>query len=135
MTRQLAVLVVDDDPASCSTMADILALEGFQATEATSGREAIERCERERFDFVLLDMVLPDIDGLETLSAIKRIAPKTRVIMITAHDATSLCDRALAAGAWSVFAKPASLAAFLLLLMTPIASDEADSGSEPTDGS
>ncbi|MBM4336064.1 MAG: response regulator [Deltaproteobacteria bacterium] len=78
------ILVVDDDPAVRESVSEILAAEGAQVALVGNGREAIERMRRERFDLVLSDVVMPEMDGYELFQAARREAPDTPVVLMTA---------------------------------------------------
>jgi len=111
------VLVVDDELGIRETMQDILALEGYEVATAESGEKAVAACRTDRFDFALLDIHMPGMNGVDTLRAIKGIDPSVRVIMITGYDTGTLTDQAMQAGAEAVFRKPLDVATFLPLLL------------------
>jgi len=117
MGEKPKVLVVDDDAGIRETMADILALEGYEVTLAADGEEAIAIAQRERFDVALLDIRMPKMDGVETLKILKNMAPEIRVIMITGFEVGDLADEALEFGAEAVFRKPLDVATFLPVLL------------------
>ncbi|MFI5314754.1 MAG: response regulator [Myxococcota bacterium] len=78
------ILVVDDDTAVRESIAEILRSEGASVDEVANGREAIERLRRERFELVLSDVVMPEMDGYELFQAARREAPDTPVVLMTA---------------------------------------------------
>jgi PAS domain S-box-containing protein len=78
------ILVVDDDTAVRESVAEILRDEGAVVASVGNGREAIERMRRERFDLVLSDVVMPEMDGYELFQAARREAPDTPVVLMTA---------------------------------------------------
>jgi len=116
MPKMPCVLVVDDEPGIRETMSDILALEGFSVTVASDGEAAVAMCAERSFDFALLDIRMPGMGGVETLQALKAMAPSLRVVMITGYEAGDLARRAMEAGAEAVFRKPLDVASFLPLL-------------------
>ena len=114
------VLVIDDDPGIRETMLDILSLEGYEVDAVDCGERAVELSEKGRYDFALLDIRMPGMNGVQTLRELKRIDDEIRVIMITGYDESELATEAMEAGAEAVFHKPLDVATFLPLLMTPI---------------
>ncbi|MBG9388944.1 response regulator [Caenimonas aquaedulcis] len=106
MTRG-AVLVIEDDPDIASVLVDYLRRDGFQATHSSDGRQGLALAQRIRPDLVLLDVMLPGLDGMEILKAIRRDG-ETPVIMITAR--VEEVDRllGLAMGADDYVCKPFS---------------------------
>ncbi len=102
------VLVVDDIPANVKLLEARLAAEYFDVLSAHSGKEALEICERERVDVVLLDVMMPEMDGFETCRRIKA-NPKTHhvpVVLVTALDQVSDKVRGLQGGADDFLTKP-----------------------------
>jgi DNA-binding NtrC family response regulator len=103
-----SVLVVDDEALIRWSLTEMLAERGYTVTEASDARSAvaaIETAERP-FDVVLLDYRLPDSADLRLLEKIRRLAPTSQVIMITAHNSPELALGAAALGAYSVISKP-----------------------------
>src|SRR4030095_4721144 len=94
------VLVVDDEALIRWTLAPALGERGYEVTEAADGRGAIAAFEgaADPFDVVLLDYRLPDSADLRLLSTLKRLAPTTRIIMVTAHSHTELTQGATSMG-------------------------------------
>ncbi len=115
----LRVLIVDDDEGIRETMDDILSLEGYEVDQAGSGMVAIEKCQRQAYDIILLDIRMPEMNGLETLREIKKLDPDVRVIMITGFDVGDLARQALEEGAEALFRKPLDVATFLPVLLMP----------------
>lgn len=104
MTHQ--ILVVDDDSELRENMCEILSEAGFAVTPAASGEEALDCLERQSFDAVLLDLIMPGLGGKEVLPLIKRQAPSVRVIMITAFATIDNAVAAMRAGADDYITKP-----------------------------
>ena len=104
----LRILIVDDEPLIRWSLAETLAELGHSVCEAGDGASAVRwltGAERP-FDVVLLDFRLPDSNDLDLLSAIRRIAPGTAVIMMTAYGTPEVASTALKLGAFRVVAKP-----------------------------
>jgi DNA-binding NtrC family response regulator len=100
------VLVVDDDEDARAALAKILAAEGFQAVAAADGEAAIARVASEPPAVVLLDQIMPGLDGIETLRRLKAIAPEVQVIMVTGYGDTSSAVQAMKLGAYDYLTKP-----------------------------
>src|SRR6201996_2600160 len=104
------ILVVDDVPANVKLMEARLSAEYFDVITALSGQEALATCERAQCDIVLLDVMMPDMDGFEVCRRLKA-NPSTHhlpVIMVTALDQASDRIRGLEAGADDFLTKPVS---------------------------
>ena len=99
------VLVVDDDPAIRELVREFLAESPVTVTEAGTGQAALEALRREVPDLVLLDMRLPDMDGLEVLTEL-RLVGDFPVIVITADSSSSRTIRAIQGGAYDYLVKP-----------------------------
>ncbi len=110
MTKKSArsVLVVDDEALIRWSLAEMLGERGYVVTEAGDGRTAVAAIEssEEPFDIVLLDYRLPDSADLRLLEKVRRLAPTSQVIMITAHNSPELAQGAAALGAYRVVSKP-----------------------------
>ncbi len=104
-----SVLVVEDNEDLCQTLADVMRKEGHRVRTAFSGGQALSILRKDLIDLVLLDIKLPEIDGLRVLEEIKEIDPDLLVIMITAiTDAQPAVD-AMKKGAYDYLMKPFEL--------------------------
>jgi two-component system response regulator MprA len=103
------VLVVDDEPAVRDSIERVLRHDGFEVDVASDGREAIRRLAVVRPDLVLLDVLMPHIDGLETCRRMRDTGDRTPVLMLTARDAVGDRVAGLEAGADDYLAKPFAL--------------------------
>jgi DNA-binding NtrC family response regulator len=102
------VLVVDDEALIRWTLAETLAERGYFVKEAGDAGTALQAIQEstDPFDVILLDYRLPDSKDLNLLSEIKRLAPATQVIMVTAHGSPELAEKATALGAYAMISKP-----------------------------
>ena len=105
-SRKGSILIVDDEKEIVESLEELLKTEGYQAARALTAEEGLQKLGREPFDLVLLDVNLPDSNGLEVLQAIKRDSPETAVIMITAYDSSQVAFQASREGAESYITKP-----------------------------
>ena len=104
------ILVVDDEPSIVDAVATALRYEDYDVEEAGTGREALSAVPRFEPDLVVLDWMLPDIDGLEVGRRLRAQGYKTAVLFLTAKDATENKVEALRAGGDDYVTKPFSLA-------------------------
>ena len=102
------VLIVDDEALIRWSLAETLGERGYVVTEAGDRRNAVAAIQQapEPFDVVLLDYRLPDSGDLRLLEDVRRLAPRSQVIMITAHNSPELARGAAALGAYRVVSKP-----------------------------
>jgi len=100
------ILVVDDAAFMRLRAVKLLADAGYAVIEAENGRLAVEVYARERPDAVLLDITMPEMDGLEALTEIRKIDPAARVAMLTAMGQQSIVMDAIKRGARDFVVKP-----------------------------
>ncbi|MGH7268091.1 MAG: response regulator [Candidatus Rokuibacteriota bacterium] len=113
--RPRRVLVVDDDAAITATFEKILRGEGYEVATATDGEEAIQKARQTAFDFVLLDLVMPRMDGLTALRYLNSVAPDARVVILSAYLGRNWEAEALRLGAAAVLPKPPDIPKLLRL--------------------
>ena len=104
------ILVVDDEPSIVDAVATALRYEGFEVEEAASGRAAIELAAAFEPDLIVLDWMLPDIDGIEVGRRLRALGFNSAVLFLTAKDGTENKVEALRAGGDDYVTKPFSLA-------------------------
>jgi len=106
-----SILVVDDEELNRDILSRRLVKEGYTVTVADGGKEALDMLRLERYDLVLLDIMMPGIDGYEVLNPIRSepILHNTPVIMVTALSDASTIKRCLALGATDYVGKPFEL--------------------------
>ncbi len=85
MDKQARILIVDDDENIRKTMKAILEDEGYMVDSAANGKEAVEKTNTATYNLTLLDIKLPDMDGVELLKLMKDTIPRTRKIMVTGY--------------------------------------------------
>jgi two-component system response regulator MprA len=105
----MRVLVVEDEPAVRESLERVLLHEGFDVDVAADGREAIRQVAAARPDAVLLDVLMPQLDGLEVCRRMRDTGDRTPVLMLTARDAVGDRVAGLEAGADDYLAKPFAL--------------------------
>jgi len=100
------IVIADDEKFLCATVADILRDEGYKVTVAYDGADVLPIVEREKVDLVLLDLTMPRMNGLETLTAIKKKSPQTRIIMLSGYGTKSYEEQADELGSDGFINKP-----------------------------
>ena len=103
------ILVVDDDPEVRMATRDFLSSKGYEVSVAEGGREALRLLDDSPADVVLLDVAMPDMDGMETLKRIISTHPNMPVIMVTANADIEITSRVLRLGAADYVPKPFDL--------------------------
>ncbi len=109
--KDKSILIVDDYPAVRRAIKDIVLALGMSAEEAENGLEAQARLKERKFDMVLSDLVMPEMDGFELTEALRN-APEYRrlpVVIISTHDDAKYIFRALHLGADDYLVKPPSM--------------------------
>lgn len=103
------ILVVDDEKNMRLTLAAILEEEGYSVTEAATGDQAVERCEQQAFDVVLMDVRMPGLNGVDAFRKIRRHQEGIKVILMSAYVVDDLKRVALDEGAVAFLSKPLNL--------------------------
>ena len=103
MTR---VLIVDDDRDHAESLADVLDMRGYETALAFSGEQALQVFREADFDFVLLDVKLPGINGVDTFLEMREIRHNAKVMMMTGFSVEQLVAQAIEGGALGVIHKP-----------------------------
>jgi DNA-binding response OmpR family regulator len=101
-----AILVVDDDPDILAALSDLLEHEGYQVTCASTCGDALAEATASPYDAVLLDLGLPDGDGLSVLDILRNLNPSLPVIILTAFGSPEYRAKSLSHGAFSCVNKP-----------------------------
>jgi two-component system, OmpR family, response regulator MprA len=109
MSEAARLLVVDDEPALREALQSSLEFEGYRVDTAPDGQAALESLARERFDAVLLDVMMPRLDGLTACRRLRQAGDHVPVLMLTARDAVGDRVSGLDAGADDYLVKPFEL--------------------------
>jgi two-component system nitrogen regulation response regulator NtrX len=104
-----SILVVDDEEAIVSSLSSILQDEGYEVSVAKSGAEALKAYMSDPPDLMLLDIWMPDMDGLETLRRIREVMPNAQVMVMSGHGSIETAVKAIKLGAYDYIEKPLSL--------------------------
>jgi len=106
MKGKTRILIVDDDISFACSLSDILSEKGHETWVVNNGEDAISKSKEITFNVILMDIKMPVMDGVETFKRIKKISPKSAVIMMTAYSVEELIKDALKEGAYGVLPKP-----------------------------
>jgi two-component system OmpR family response regulator len=102
----LRILIVDDEEELVSILIERLKFRGFDVRGAGGGLEALEFSRDADFDVAVIDVKMPEINGIETMRRLKAVRPHTRVILLTGHGSHLEGDEGMAAGAYDYLEKP-----------------------------
>ena len=100
------IMVIDDESSIRESLDQILRLEGYEVEAIESGARAIHAFQDSMYDLILLDLKMPDMDGIEVFKRIHQISPETRVILLTGHGSLESAIEALRLGAQDYLLKP-----------------------------
>lgn len=106
MENNIKVLLTDDEERFLLSTARILIRRGYIASTARNGKEAIASIKKEKVDVVVLDIRMPELDGIETLKELKRIDPEVEVILLTGHASVDTAVEGMKLGAREFLIKP-----------------------------
>jgi DNA-binding NtrC family response regulator len=103
------VLLVDDEKDFLEVMAERMAARGIEVSTASSAAEAIRLAEKESFDAIIVDLMMPEMDGIEALKLLKKEKPESQVILLTGHATLEKGIEAMKLGAVDFLEKPADI--------------------------
>lgn len=110
------ILLVDDEQAVRESLRDIFKEKGYVVDFAANGNEALKLFESQRHPVVLIDLVMPDLDGKMLLDAIKRLEPETQVVIITGYPMLGKMLKSFREDIVRVMEKPLDVEALLKLI-------------------
>jgi DNA-binding NtrC family response regulator len=106
MTGKTRILVVDDEAAIRESLKDWLMEDGYEVGLAVNGLEAVSIVEEQNWDIILLDLKMPEMDGIEAMEKIKAVSPDSEIIMMTAFATIDTAVKAIKMGAFDYLVKP-----------------------------
>ncbi len=115
------ILIVDDEKSILKTLRGILEDEGFAVREAENGKAALDEVSRREPDIVLLDIWLPDLDGIEVLKQMKQSRPELPVVMMSGHGTIEMAVRSTKLGAYDFIEKPLGMEKTILTIQHALA--------------
>ena len=103
------VLLVDDEKDFLDIMTERMVVRGIKVSTATSAEEALKMVQKESFDAVIMDLMMPEMDGFKALKLFKMTRPELPIILLTGNVPEEKCIEAVKLGAMDVIEKPADL--------------------------
>ena len=103
------VLIVDDEKDFLEIMAERMEARGMEVSTATSAEDALVMVRTEPYDAIIMDFMMPEMDGFKALKLFKETKPEIQIILLTANVPEEKCIEAIALGALDVIEKPADL--------------------------
>lgn len=110
------ILIVDDEPAIRRALRDVLEFEKYEVTEASNGTECLVKLKQGKFDLIVLDIKMPQMDGMDALDRIAILSPEVPVVMISGHADIDTAVEAVKKGAFDFISKPLDLNRLLITL-------------------
>lgn len=114
MSKKASILVVEDEPAICDGLVDVLVFHGYEVESADDGKEGLRLALSGRYDLLLLDVMLPGIDGYEICNRVRETDGEQPIMMLTARTADDEIIHGLKLGADDYVGKPFSIQQLLL---------------------
>jgi DNA-binding NtrC family response regulator len=114
MSDKPRVLIVDDEERFRTTLRKLLGVRGLDAADVGSAREAFEAIRENPFDVVLLDVKMPEMDGIEALAEIKKENPQIEVIILTGHASVDAAIEIMKLGGYEYMLKPCAIDELML---------------------
>jgi CheY-like chemotaxis protein len=115
------VLIVDDNQSMAKTLVSVLKIKGYEAEAVHSGAEALSRMNELKFDWVVSDIKMPGITGVELNRTVRTQHPGVRFVLMTAYSTDSLVEQGLNEGVLACLEKPLDLERLFNLLNQPVA--------------
>ena len=112
----IKILVADDEPSHRQMIEAVLAAEGYEVTQAEDGQAAISAIEDRFYDLVIMDIRMPNVDGIQALQKIKQISPDIPVIIMTAYASVGTAVDALKSSAFDYLIKPLDIEELKILV-------------------
>ena len=129
-TKYLRLLLVDDEKGYVDVLSNRLSKRSFIVTKAYNGTEAIQSMRKKDFDVAVLDLKMEDMDGIEVLKVLKKLAPEMPVIMLTGHGSQTAAKEGIEAGAFDYLTKPCEIQELIVKINEACASERSKKGGE-----
>jgi len=110
------ILITEDDEDLAFVIREALVRQGYEAEVAPTAGALLDRLKASQYDLILLDVRLPDMDGLDAIPRVRDLAPETPIIVMTAHGTRQIAINAITRGAYDFFTKPLKMAEFQVVV-------------------
>ena len=114
--KSMRILLVDDEEELVSALCERLQMRGYEAEYVLSGADAVRRVRENPYDVAVIDVMMPDMNGLETLMNIKMLRPDTEVILLPGRSDEEDSKAGLKHGAFDYLIKPVNIARLIELM-------------------
>lgn len=118
---KVSILIVDDEPSVGDALRLILESQGYEVVLVVNGRQGIKQARTRSFEFIIVDLLLPDITGLQVIKEIHEQQPETPIVLVSGHGSPQVFAEARGLGAIGALAKPFPPAEILTLIRTALA--------------
>jgi DNA-binding NtrC family response regulator len=122
----IRLLLIDDEVGYVNVLSNRLSKRNFQVGKASSGSEAFQVLRQQDFDVAVLDLKMEDMDGIEVLKILKKMAPELVVIMLTGHGSAEAAHEGIKQGAYDYLTKPCELNELIKKIQEAYAQRSAD---------
>ncbi len=106
MSSKPSILIVDDEERFRITLAKLLSVKGFEVESVGSAKEALTKIAEGNYDVILLDVKMPEMNGVEALAEIKKLKPYLEVIILTGHASVDVAVEIMRLGGYEYLLKP-----------------------------
>jgi DNA-binding NtrC family response regulator len=106
MPSKPRILIVDDEERFRKTMCKLLTAEGYESSTAANGQEALDHLEKGSYDIIILDIRMPEMNGVQVLSEIKKIDAALEIIIMTGYASVDTAKEIMTLGAYDYLLKP-----------------------------
>ena len=103
------IVIIDDEKIVCNMVQRILSQEGYEVESFTDSTQALERIKNKKFDLVITDLKMENIDGMDILKEVNHLYPETKVIMLTAYATLDAAIEAIRERIFDFFPKPVKI--------------------------
>jgi DNA-binding NtrC family response regulator len=116
MKKRRDILIVDDEKDLCNILCKLLTFAGYSVDSVNNGMESVKKAQKVAYQIIFMDVMLPDINGLEAFLKIKKISPESITVMMTGYAEKNLIKKAITKGAYCCIYKPFNISEILAVI-------------------